>query len=230
MLPTTLEEMRIRPNWRELLQGLVAGQKLAPICRRAKLNPTYLRDVFERHQTPSLEKAEKLSAALGVDLTDWFILPSGQHDKADKIVDLPRFDNMFRDIPVRGAGEAGKDGAFHFNGADPIDFVKRPSRLHNVSHAYALYVTGDSMFPWRKQGGLVYVHEKQQPMVGDHVVIQIKPDAPGEAPRAYIKRLEKRTSAHLVVSQYNPPLRMTFPIAKVVSVHRILEWEELLGV
>lgn len=228
--------MKIRPNWRELLAKLVEGQEWAPICRRAKLNPTYLRDVIERHQTPQLKSAEKLSDALGVELTDWYILPVGGNpsvdggNKREQDTPVPRFDIMPRDIPVFGAGQAGEDGSFELNSGEAIDFVKRPPRLSAVTHAYAIYVQGTSMSPWRKEGELVYVHEKQPPQIGDHVVIQIKPRKAGEAPRAYIKTLEKRTSTEIVVSQYNPPKRLTFALNKLVSLHRVVEWSELLGV
>lgn len=229
--------MRIRSNWRELLGGLVKGKELAPIARRAKLNATYLRDVLERNQTPQLKSAEKLSDALGVAITDWFLeieltgsSAQKSNDAAGPVPEVPKFELMPRDFPVYGSAECGDDGAFEFNYGEPIDFVKRPQRLSGVKNAYGLYASGDSMKPWRKHGELVYVHEKQPPMIGDHVVIQLKPKKPGDAPMAFIKLLEKRTGSELVVSQYNPPKKITIPLSKVVTVHRVIEWPELLGV
>lgn len=227
--------MKIRHNWRDLLVKLVEGQEWAPIARRAKLSSTYLRDVIKRNQTPLLKSAEKLSDALGVSITDWFLESEltksspGAREGAPTLTELPRMDLMPRDFPVYGSAECGEDGAFEFNGGEPIDYVKRPQRLAGVRNAYGLYASGESMMPWRKPGALVYVHEKQPPQIGDHVVIQLKPKKQGDAPRAYIKLLEKRTSTEIIVSQYNPPKRMSFPLSKVVSMHRIIEWEELLG-
>lgn len=229
--------MRIRHNWRELLAALVRGKELAPISRRAKLNSTYLRDVLERNQTPQLKSAEKLSDALGAPITDWFLeieltgnSTQNREGAASSPSELPRLDLMPRDFPVYGSAECGDDGVFEFNYGEPIDFVKRPQRLSGVKNAYGLYASGDSMKPWRKHGELVYVHEKQPPMIGDHVVIQLKPKKSGDAPLAFIKLLEKRTGTELVVSQYNPAKKITIPLSKVVTVHRVMEWPELLGV
>lgn len=235
-----LQRMKIRPNWRELLAALVADKEWAPICRRAKLNPTYLRDVLERHQTPQLKNAEKLSDALGVPLTQWYLEPELISDSAQQIgssavapavpsAELPRFDLMARDFPVYGSAECGEDGAFEFNHGEPIDYVKRPQRLVGVKHAYGLYTNGESMKPWRKSGELVYVHEKQPPQIGDHVVIQTKPKRDGEAGPSYIKLLEKVTPTQYVVAQYNPPKKMTFQRSNV-TIHRVMEWPELLGI
>lgn len=228
--------MRIRPNWRELLAAIVGKRERAPIARQAKLNATFLRDILDRGQTPGVENAEKLSDALGVKTTDWFLeseLISGSASNWGEPVgsppELPRFDLMPRDFPVYGSAECGEDGAFEFNTGDVIDLVKRPPRLSGVKPAYALYVSGTSMVPWRKPGGLVFVHEKQPPGIGDHVVIQVKPKKAGDAPHAYIKLLEKRTATEIVVSQYNPPKRITFPLSKVVSIHRVIEWDEAYG-
>jgi len=228
--------MKIRDNWRELLLALIGEQERAPIARRAKLNPTFIRDALDRGQTPKLGNAEKLSAALGVQITDWFLQPEavnktvpareppGNSPELDLRVDL-----MPRDFPVFGSGQCGNDGAFEFNHGEAIDFVRRPPRLSGVKDAYALYVTGTSMRPWREEGQLVYVHPGQPPKIGDYVVVQIKPQKAGEAPRAYIKRLERRTSTEIVVSQFEPQERRSWPLSKVVSVHRIVDWSELLG-
>ena len=231
-----LRAMKIRPNWRELLTALVGEQERAPIARRGKLNPTYIRDILERGQTPGIANAEKLSVALGVPLTDWFLQaevvnnsvpsrenPAFQHESS------VRFDLMQRDFPVFGTGNCGENGSFELNGGEPIDFVRRPQRLVGIKDAYALYVQGSSMSPWREEGQLVYVHPRQPAQIGDYVVIQLKPTKAGEPPKAFIKRLEKRSGTEITVSQYSPAGRMSFPLSKVVSVHRIVDWTELLG-
>lgn len=221
--------MRIRTDWRQRLAALVEGKQWAPTSRAAKLNSTYLRDILERNQTPQLKSAEKLSASLGVPMTDWFLEgdrnPAGAHDVASiQPAQMPR------DVPVRGAAACGTDGAFEFNSGDPIDYIRRPPRLENVRDVYALYILGASMSPWREEGQIVYVHPLQPPKIGDYVVLQLLPLRDGEAPRAYVKKLEKRNSLEITVSQYNPAKRLTFPVNRIVSVHRIMDWSELLGV
>lgn len=231
-----LAGMKIRPNWRELLTALVGEQERAPIARRAKLNPTFLRDILERGQTPRLENAEKLSAALGAPLTDWFLQAEVVNNSvpvretSGNLHENPvRIDLMPRDFPVFGTGNCGENGAFELNGGEPIDFVRRPQRLVGIKDAYALYVQGSSMSPWREEGQLVYVHPKQPAQIGDYVVIQVRPSKAGEAPKAFIKRLERRSGTEITVSQYSPPGKMTFAVSKVVSIHRIVDWTELLG-
>lgn len=236
-LPIIVQRMKIRPNWRELLAALIGDQERAPIARRAKLNPTFIRDVLERGQNPKLENAEKLSAAIGVPLTDWFLQSEpvnnsvpGRENTALQPESSVRIDLMPRDFPVFGTANCGEDGSFELNAGEAIDFVRRPPRLVGIKDAYALYVQGSSMKPWREEGQLVYVHPRQPPQIGDYVVIQCKPGRPGEAPKAFIKRLEKRAATELVVSQYSPAGRMTFKLSQVIAIHRIVDWTELLGI
>lgn len=219
------------------MRKLVVGQELAPIARRGGLNATYLRDVLERGQMPQLKNAQKLSGALGVPLTDWFLLLEPEGDtvtvpRAESPAQEPplRIDLMPRDFPVFGSAQCGEDGAFEFNTGEAIDYVRRPPRLTGVKNAYALYVSGQSMRPWREEGQLVYVHAGQPPKIGDYVVIQIKAPKAGDAPLAYIKKLEKRTGKEIVVSQFNPPETRSWPLSRVISVHRIVDWTELLGI
>lgn len=239
--------MRIRPNWRDLLAKLVEGQEWAPICRRAKLNPTYLRDVLDRHQTPQIRSAEKLSGALGVDLTDWFIEPPAARDVApengtvlanssSKIGEEPLTDRAInpqqfpRDLPILGSGACGEDGLFELNG-QIHGYARRPPRLMGVRGAYAIYVQGESMWPWRKPGQLALVDPYQPPKIGDFVVVQLKASGKDENHHpAYIKQLVRWNAKELRLHQFNPGEDLTLPAAKVHSVHRVIDdWAELLG-
>lgn len=134
-----------------------------------------------------------------------------------------------RDLPVYGVAVAGSEGGIEFNG-QVTDYLRRPPRLQAVIGAYAVYVHGDSMSPWRKNGDAVYVHPGLPCRVGDYVVVQIRPERAGDAPNAYIKELARRTERELRLRQFNPPKEITIPVAKVLSIHRILDWTELLGV
>lgn len=223
--------MKIRENWREQLTALITadGRERATLSRAAKLNVAYLRDILDRDQTPLLRSAEKLSDALGVSIEDWFLEASPRETSAGPDPAIQTH-IMPRNIPVYGSAAGSEDGAFEFNTGEPIDFVRRPPRLENIKDAYAVYVSGDSVSPWREDGQLVYVHPNKKPKIGDYVVLQMAPRRDGEAPLAYVKRLEKRTPNEVVVRQYNPPKLLTFASAKVVSVHPILDWSELLGI
>lgn len=156
--------------------------------------------------------------------------PPGMLDNPRPEPQLPRTDLMPRNLPVFGSASCGDDGEFEFNTGDVIDYVKRPARLEGIKDAYALYLTGSSMVPWRKKGQLVYVHPGQPPQIEDHVVVQLKPPRDGEAPHAMVKQLVKMTGRDIVLRQYNPPRDMPFPRSRIVTIHRVVEWDELLGI
>jgi phage repressor protein C with HTH and peptisase S24 domain len=133
-----------------------------------------------------------------------------------------------RDVPILGIGACGEDGVFELNG-QTVGYSRRPPRLLGSRDVYALYITGQSMEPWREEGELVYVHQHQPATINDYVVVQLHPKAEGEPPAAYIKRLVKRTPGELRLLQYNPRKEIVVPMKKVLSVHRIIDWSELLG-
>lgn len=135
---------------------------------------------------------------------------------------------MPRDIPILGSAACGEDGLFEFNG-QILDHARRPARLQNVKDAYALFASGLSMSPWREPGQLVYVHPHQPPKVGDYVVVQLVPERPGETPGAYIKKLVRRTEKELRLLQYQPREEVSIPMKKVKTIHRVIDWDELLG-
>lgn len=150
---------------------------------------------------------------------------SGEELLTDKAINILQFP---RDVPILGSGSCGEDGLFEFNG-QTLDHARRPPRLKNVNGAYALYVSGLSMSPWREPGQLVYVHPHQPVKIGDYVVVQMHPEKPGEPPHAYIKKLLRRTEKDLKLLQYSPREELTLPMRKVKAVHRVIDWDELLG-
>lgn len=136
--------------------------------------------------------------------------------------------SMPRDIPVYGSAQGGEDGAFEFNAGEPIDFVRRPPRLAHNRDAYAVYMVGNSMSPWREAGQIVYAVPHLPVLIGDYVTIQVRTKIDGEIRRAFVKRLVKRSASEVVGEQFNPAKRLTF--RNVESVHKILDWSELLGI
>lgn len=143
--------------------------------------------------------------------------------------------SMTRDVPILGVGSCGEDGLFELNG-QIHDHARRPPRLAGVKDAYALWVIGESMFPWRKNGQLVYVHPHQPVNIGDYVVVQVKPETPGGNIGVFIKELSRRTAKELRLRQYNPPEDRPIPMSKVLqiggvpAIHRIVDWSELMGI
>ncbi len=128
-----------------------------------------------------------------------------------------------RDLPVRGVAAAGTDALFITNG-EPHDWLLRPAMLIGVSEAYAVIAAGSSMEPRYFDGEVVFVHPGRRVTPGRHtfVVAQFHPDTEGEAPMALIKKYERQTGSELILSQYNPPQELRFPIETVKSIHLIV--------
>jgi phage repressor protein C with HTH and peptisase S24 domain len=123
-------------------------------------------------------------------------------------------------IPAYGQAVGGRDGEFILNGNRIVDVLAPPS-LQGVPDAYAVYVVGDSMEPRYFAGEAVFVNPRLPVRRGDFVVAQIAVEA-GEPPHAYIKRFVARDARTLRLEQFNPKKMLTFPAARVISVHRII--------
>lgn len=143
--------------------------------------------------------------------------------------EIPAPFEMGRDMPVLGHGSCGDDGLFEWNG-ETIDMVRRPPRLRGIADAYALYVAGESMSPWREEHELVYVHPKAPVRVGDYVVVQLKATGADETPSAYIKKLVKKTGTSITLLQYNPRKEKVIPLKAIKDIHKIVDWSELMGI
>lgn len=225
--------MKIREDWRARLETAVGKQSRKGISLAAGLNETFLRDTLKKETVPSLTSAEKLSISLGIPIGEWFLELSPAQSLPDALADathnVPAPREMPRDVPVRGIAEGGPDGTFFFDAdATPIDYVRRPPRLRGISDAYALYVQGGSMSPWREGGSLVYVAPRLPVQNGDYVAVQLRSEEHAQA--GLIKRLLKRTSLEVHLEQYNPIKTLIYPAEQIVVMHKIIDWSELLGI
>ena len=128
-----------------------------------------------------------------------------------------------RDLPVVGTAVAGSDGMFLMNG-QVHDYIERPPSLQGVAGAYAVYVADRSMEPRYFAGETLHVHPGRPVQQGDNsfVVVQLRPDAEGEAPKALVKQFLRRSGNRLYLRQYNPPADLEFDAADVASVHLII--------
>lgn len=136
-----------------------------------------------------------------------------------------------REVPVRGVVACGDEGDFMFNGEE-VEWVRRPPGLAHKKSVYALRVEGDSMLPAHKHGGLVYVDPHRRPGVGEDAVIELHPDDPssGEPGMGFLKRLVRATNSEVTVEQYNPPRKLIFQRDDIKAFHRVIPWEEVLGI
>ena len=124
-------------------------------------------------------------------------------------------------IPLYGQAVGGIDGEFVLNEGNRLADIVAPPSVANVSGAYAVTVSGESMEPRYFDGEVVFVHPKRRPVKGDFVVAQIHNPNDGP-PLAYVKRLVRNSEAGLVLEQYNPPKELRFEHRAVVSVHVIV--------
>jgi phage repressor protein C with HTH and peptisase S24 domain len=124
-------------------------------------------------------------------------------------------------VPVLGMAECGPDGWSLWNG-DVIDTIPRPSNLMGAPRAYAVYIVGDSMEPRYYSGELAHVHPGKPVTIGAFVLVQIRPAHDGDAPKAVVKRLIKRSATKLTLEQYNPPKKFELKNDDIVSIHRVV--------
>lgn len=152
---------------------------------------------------------------------------------------------LARDIPVLGTAEGGNEPvAGHESAAtveamellvsEVIEYRARPTSLASRRDIYALYVSGDSMFPRFEQGALIYVDPRRPPAIGDDVIVQLRPTSPENGAdaesvvRVLVKRLRKRGPAAFEFEQFNPAQTFALPIGAVARMHRIMRLDELV--
>jgi phage repressor protein C with HTH and peptisase S24 domain len=132
-----------------------------------------------------------------------------------------------RDLPVMGTALGGStrqsDGMFLMNG-EIQDYIERPPSLRGVASAYAVYVADTSMVPRYFPGETLHVHPGRAVVRGDDtfVVVQLRPDAEGEPPRALVKQFARQTADTLYLKQFNPATELAFPLEQVASLHLVI--------
>ncbi|MGH7101872.1 MAG: LexA family transcriptional regulator [Acetobacteraceae bacterium] len=236
---------------------LARGLKPAEMARRANIDPSTLHKILSGQRGVSRHFAEPLAAALTVRPEELFarigspISSSGQGDVAEPakpqgpargsflasplasllgpVTEPARDAALTRDVPVYGTAEAGAEGAFHLNTGEPIDWARRPAGLAGMQGVFAIYVEGDSMVPWRQPGERVFVHERRPAAPGSHVIAEVWERETGHPPRAFLKRLLRRTATRVELEQYNPAKVITVEAARVGRLYRVIEWEEVQG-
>jgi len=124
-------------------------------------------------------------------------------------------------IRVLGMAECGADGYSLWNG-DVIDHVPRPPNLAGATNAYAVYAPGGSMAPRYMAGELIYIHPGKPVTPGCFVLVQMQPKEEGQAPRAFLKRLVRRSGAKIVLEQFDPPKSFNLAVEEIVSIHRVV--------
>lgn len=207
-----------------LRQAMAArGWDMAETSRKAGLGRTFVHDFLERPQrqrTLRADSLEKLARALAVS-PSWL---TGTESAGPNAAPPPA---NARDVPVFGTAAGSVAGSIAVSG-DVIDWLARPPGLASARDAYALFVTGESMWPKYTTGDVVFIHPHRPVRPGDSVVIQQR-NGEGET-LSFLKDFIRRTPQGFLVRQYNPSAEIEFPAATVAAMHRVLTSGELLGI
>lgn len=132
------------------------------------------------------------------------------------------------DVPVLGVAACGTEGDFSLNG-ETVNRVRRPPGLADNRAAFAVYVRGSSMEPRHYQGDLLYVDPLRPARSGDDVLVELRPDRPGEPGAAYIKQLVSQTPLRIILRQFEPAEDFAIPGNRILRVSKILSLSDLLG-
>jgi phage repressor protein C with HTH and peptisase S24 domain len=176
---------------------------------------------------PGRKKVGKLAQILRVPVS-WLVTDEDAQQAAAGPAAPTTIAALPIDVPVLGVAVGGHDGDFRLNG-QVVDYVRRPPGIASLKNVYGLWLVGESMSPWNKDGDLIYVSPARPPVVGDHVVVQLQDTADGEPGLAMVKLLIGKTPTQLKLGQYNPTREFNLALTKVKSVHKVLSLRELLG-
>lgn len=216
--------------------------------RAAGVSTSFFQDV-KKGRRPRVDNLEKVVEAAGLSPAKFYALEAGGSETApdgQATVRSPRLpfrtQGEQRDVPLLGTAqgadlEVTEDGRIDvvelidLDLDDVVDTVRRPSTLAGRDDVYALTTIGDSMAPAYEDGDPTYVDPKQQPKIGDYVIVQLmKRDGEGEGRvvSVLIKRLVRRTSNYVELEQFNPPLTFRIPASQIARIHRVIRWREIV--
>lgn len=173
---------------------------------------------------PDLEKAQEKNVSKFQNHKD--VMYGSKHSRPDpKNIDqnarIGTYVTGFTRVPIRGQGMGGMDGALIFNTDQNMGDILAPPILFDVPEAYAVYVAGDSMLERFRDGEVVFVHPHLRVRRDDDCVIQIAMGE-GHPNQGWVKRFVSMDDKTLKVRQLNPRKVLTFPVNRVVSIHRIV--------
>jgi phage repressor protein C with HTH and peptisase S24 domain len=210
---------------RQLIQTTLSERQLnmSSVSKKLGKNHAYLHQFVHRGipaQLPELVR-EKLAVILQVPEAQ--LKGTGSHARGSAAARVGRASpwGAGDKIPVLGAGQGGSEGWFPWNG-EIVDYVSRPPHLAGAIQAYAVYVVGSSMEPRYYAGELVHIHPGKPVTTGAFVLVQVRPETEGEAPRAFMKRLVRRTATKVTFEQFNPPKELDIKASDILSMHRIV--------
>ena len=209
-------------NVRQVVRAKLAEHRLtmSEVSKGLGKNHAYLHQFLDRGIPAALPELVRGKLALILKVPEDLLKPDGV-PRAPKSTSLGGYYVPSDKIPVYGAAQGGSDGFFPWNG-EIVEYASRPLHLAGVLQAYAVYVSGSSMEPRYFAGEHVHVHPGKPVTNGAFVLVQIKPESEGETPRAFIKRLVRRTATKVTFAQFNPPKDFDIKASDILSIHKIV--------
>lgn len=207
-----------------------AGLSQAALAGRVNTTQSQIDRLEKGERRLTVDWMTRLGGALGVEPAA-LMAPMEGVVAAPFPPSLPQRHEMPRDVPVFGtAMGANGDGAFIINIGGQVDTVRRGPGIANNRGVFAIYVEGESMAPRYQPGELVYLDKNRPIRMGDDVVLVVEMPGKGDEPRAYLKRLMRRTADRWICEQFNPPKTVEFDVASLKDKFRVLTLNEVMGV
>jgi SOS-response transcriptional repressor LexA len=165
------------------------GLSTAALAREVGVRVFTIQQI-EAGKTQRTRYLADIARVLEVDISD--LDPRVKRPTASALASAP-------DLPLYGTTEAG-DGALVLS-ADPIDRIERPRALAHARNAYAVMVTGESMWPMVRPGDVVVLNPHKYPRREDLCVF--RSERHGEF-KSTIKEFVSRTNDGWRVKRYRP--------------------------
>ena len=117
--------------------------------------------------------------------------------------------------------------------SEVVDFVQRPFAMNGKKNAYAVIISGTSMFPRYDDGQIAVADPSWPARPGDDVIVQIRSpdgcDEDGRVTLVMVKRLVRRSAAWVELEQFTPAQRFRVETARIKAIHRILQLGDIVN-
>ncbi len=204
------------------------GLDATNLARRAQLNPSTLTGFMSQKPRVHAIRRSTLDAIARVSKVP---LPAELASPSAPVATAPGATTMPRDVPIHGLLAAPVIGAYYWN-QSVADFAPRPPGIAHSTRVFALRSPDEEMAGWRRVNELIYVDPLWVVAEGDHAFIELANINSPDAPSVYkIRRVVQRRPIGVVLGTWGlHPTEERLERTQVLSLYRVLEWPELLGI
>jgi len=217
---------------RDLVRTTLAqrGLNMSQVSKALGRNHAYLHQFLDRGIPAQLPEAVREQLAGILQVPEAQLKGGGSSRSLSKVARVGRGPVLAvgDKIPVMGFGKQDAGGLFGWSG-EIVDYIFRSPQLVGATQAYAVYVEGSGMEPRYYAGEVIYVHPGKPVTPGAFVLVQVKQETEDATPRAFIRRLVKRSSGKMTVAQLNPPKEVEIKASDVLAMHKIVGSAETSG-